>query len=279
LLWQGANGVDSLGREVYSEKNGNTMLLRISLIVAILAGLGAGVVAYLEVSDKIPALVTQRDTEHQAKVDEIAAHNKTKKELAKTKSDLAQTQQDLADTQADRDKAVARADAQSKRADELSDKLTSVTQERDDAQNSLAAYKATDLTPEQVFKLSKDLKNARTEVEVVNDEKLVLLHTIGRLTNELAKYIGPDNVVKLRADLHGKILVVDPKWDFVVLNIGEDQGVISDGELLVSRQGKLVAKVIVRTVQKDRSIANLIPGWKLGEMIEGDEVSPAHPAS
>lgn len=255
------------------------MLLRISLIVAILAGLGAGVVAYLEVSDKIPALVTQRDTEHQAKVDEIAAHNKTKKELAKTKSDLAQTQQDLADTQADRDKAVARADAQSKRADELSDKLTSVTQERDDAQNSLAAYKATDLTPEQVFKLSKDLKNARTEVEVVNDEKLVLLHTIGRLTNELAKYIGPDNVVKLRADLHGKILVVDPKWDFVVLNIGEDQGVISDGELLVSRQGKLVAKVIVRTVQKDRSIANLIPGWKLGEMIEGDEVSPAHPAS
>jgi cell shape-determining protein MreC len=72
---------------------------------------------------------------------------------------------------------------------------------------------------------------------------------------------------------------VDPKWEFVVLNVGEDQGVISDGELLVSRQGKLVAKVIVRSVEKDRSIANLVPGWKLGEMIEGDDVSPAHPAS
>jgi hypothetical protein len=255
------------------------MLLRISLIVAILAGLGAGVVSYLEVSDKIPALKDQRDKEHDAKVSEIAAHNKTKTELKKTQADLSQTKQDLADTQADRDKQMARADAQGKRADELSDKLGKVTQERDDAQSSLAAYKATQLTPEQVFKLSKDLNNARTEIEVINGEKVVMLHNITRLTTELNKYIGTNEFVKLPADLHGKIMVVDPKWDFVVLNIGEDQGLISDGELLVSRQGKLVAKVIVRSVQKDRSIANLVPGWKVGEMIEGDEVSPAHPAS
>jgi hypothetical protein len=255
------------------------MLLRISLIVAILAGLGAGVVSYLEVSDKIPALTKQRDDEHTAKVSEITAHGKTKTELAKTKNELSQTQQELAETKTDRDKAVVRADAQTKRADELNDKLGKVTQERDEAQNSLAAYKATDLTPDQVFKLSKDLKNARAEVEVVNGEKVVLLHTITRLTNELAKYIGPDNVVKLRADLRGKIVAVDPKWDFVVLNVGEDQGVISEGEMLVSRSGKLVAKIIVRSVQKDRSIANLVPGWKLGEIIEGDEVSPAHPAT
>lgn len=255
------------------------MLLRISLIVAILAGLGAGVVSYLEISDKIPALRDQRDSEHKLKVDEIVAHGKTKTELKKTQGELAQTQQELTDTKGERDKALVRAETQSKRADELSDKLGKVTQERDEAQNSLAAYKATDLTPEQVFKLSKNLKDARAEIEVVNGEKVVLLHTIARLTNELAKYIEPNQYVKLRSDLHGKILVVDPKWDFVVLNVGEDQGVISDGELLVSRQGRLVSKVIIRSVQKDRSIANLVPGWKLGEIIEGDEVSPAHPAS
>jgi len=255
------------------------MLLRISLIVAILAGLGAGVVAYLEVSDTILALAKQRDDEHSAKVTALADLSRTKTELARTKNDLAQTQQDLADTQADRDRAVARADSEGKRADELSDKLSKVSDERDAAQTSLAAYQATQYTPDQVLKMAKDIKNLSAEVEVVNEEKVVLLHSITRLTNELAKYIGPDDVVKLRADLHGKILVVDPKWDFVVLNVGEDQGVISDGELLVSRQGKLVAKVVVRSVQKDRSIANLVPGWKIGEMIEGDEVSPAHPAT
>jgi len=255
------------------------MLLRISLIVAILAGLGAGVFSYLEVSDKIPALTKQRDDEHSLKVTALTDLSKTKTELSKTRNELSQTQQELVETKTDRDKAVVRADSQSKRADELSDKLGKVSQERDDAQNSLAAYKATELSPEQVFKLSKELKSARAEVEVVNGEKVVLFHTIARLTNELAKYIGPDNVVKLRSDLRGKILVVDPKWDFVVLNVGEDQGVLTQGELLVSRQGKLVAKVIVRSVQKDRSIANLVPGWKIGEMTEGDEICPAHPAS
>ena len=95
----------------------------------------------------------------------------------------------------------------------------------------------------------------------------------------LNKYEGTNSFVSLRADLRGRILVVDPKWDFVVLNIGEDQGVLEDGELLVSRDGKLVAKVIVRSVEKNRCIANIMPGWKLGEVIEGDEVTPAHPAS
>jgi hypothetical protein len=108
---------------------------------------------------------------------------------------------------------------------------------------------------------------------------LVLSRKIYSLSNELAKYIGPDNIVRLPASLKGKIVVVDPKWDFVVLDIGDNQGVLDRGELLVSREGKLVAKVIVFSTEKDRCIANIVPGWKLGEVIEGDVVQPAYPAS
>ena len=42
---------------------------------------------------------------------------------------------------------------------------------------------------------------------------------------------------------------------------------------------QLVAKVIVSSVQKDRCVANIMPGWQLGEVIEGDQVIPAHPES
>jgi hypothetical protein len=52
-----------------------------------------------------------------------------------------------------------------------------------------------------------------------------------------------------------------------------------NGELLVNRDGKLIAKVIVRSIQKDRCIANIVSGWKYGELIEGDSVIPANPAS
>jgi len=254
------------------------MLIRISLIVVILAALGAGVLGYLEVSKEIPALTQQRDDENKAKHDYMVKLDTTQKTLAKTKATLVQTQQDLADTRDQLTKAVATASKESKRANDLADKLAQAQQDRDDAQNQLASYKTTGLTPEQVTKLNKQYKDSLAAIQAMNDEKVVLLRTIGRLTNELNQLIEPDTAVKLPADLRGKIEVVDPKWDFVVLNVGVDQGIIENGELLVSRDGKLVAKVIVRSVQKDRCIANLVPGWGFGPIVEGDVVTPAHPA-
>ena len=255
------------------------MLIRISLILVIVAALAAGVVNGVWVKDKITSLSAQRDDEKSQKVTALGQLASTKRELTATKATLASTQQELADTKVERDRADDRAATEAKRANDLSDKLVKTTQERDDAQNSLAAYKATDLNPEQIIALNKNLKNAQAEIEAINGEKVVMLRTITRLTNELNKYTGSESVVKLRADLRGKIVVVDPKWDFVVLDVGEDQGVLKDGELLVSRDGKLLAKVIVRSVQKDRSIANLVPGWKFSDVMEGDDVCPAHPAS
>jgi hypothetical protein len=255
------------------------MLLRISLIVAIIAGLAAGGLAYMEVSDKIPALTKQRDDENTAKKSALTELATTKTTLKKTQGDLAQTQTELADTKSERDKATARAEAQTKHADELAVKLAKATAERDDAQNELATYKASGLTADQVVKLNKTLKEAQSEIESIKLAYTILQRKLVRVETRLATYEGPDSTIKLRADLKGKIVGVDPKWDFVVLNIGEDQGALQDGELLVSRDGKLVAKVIIRRVEKDRCIANIVPGWKLGEMIEGDEVSPAHPAS
>lgn len=256
------------------------MLIRISLIVAIIAALAAGVLNFVVVKDKITTLVTDRDTQKGDKEKAQADLASTKKDLAKTQGDLKQTQGQLTDANSERDKAVATAAAQTKRADDLNGQLTKTIADRDDAQTKLAAYVATTYTAEQVSGLGKSLKAAQDALEVSIQEKTVLMRTITRLTNELVQFTGTgEYVVKLPASLKGKILVVDPKWDFVVLNVGEDQGAIQDGELLVSRDGKLVAKVVIRSVEKDRSIANIIPGWQLGAVIEGDEVTPAHPAS
>ena len=254
-------------------------MIRISLIIALVAALAVGGINFFVVKEKINTLVTDRNTQRDGRKVAETDLAKTKKELTKTQGELASTQQQLTETQGERDKAVATAAAQTKRAGELADSLAKATGERDDARNQLASYKTTGFTPEQVAKLGKTLKEAQDMIDAGNAEKAVLQRSIARLQTRLDKYEGTKTDVVLRADLKGKILVVDPKWDFVVLNIGEDQGLKPDGELLVSRDGKLVAKVIVRTLEKGRSIANLVPGWKLGEVIEGDEVSPAHPDS
>ncbi len=255
------------------------MLIRISLIVAIVAALAAGALNVLQVRDKIDTLITQRNDFHNERDQARTELHKTQQDLAKAQDDLTQTKQELTDTKSQRDKAVADAATQTKRAEDLADKLTKTSQERDDAQNQLAAYKATGVTADQVGGLIKTIKSNEAALEAIKEENGVLQRTVSRLNNQLAALVGTSYVVTLRADLKGKIIAVDPKWDFVVLNIGGDQGVLDDGEMLVSRHGKLVAKVIVRSVQKDRSIANVVPGWQLGEVIEGDEVTPAHPAS
>ena len=71
----------------------------------------------------------------------------------------------------------------------------------------------------------------------------------------------------------GKVLAVDPKFEFVVLDIGEKEGALENGQMLVNRNGKLVAKIkITDSIQPNRCIANVMPGWKLGDIMEGDQV-------
>jgi myosin heavy subunit len=255
------------------------MLIRISLIVAVVAALFVGALNILLVRDKINTLITQRDDFHTQRDQVQAQLSSTKRELAKTQDDLAQTQQDLTNAITQLTKVQADDQAQTKRANELADKLAKTSQELDDAQNQVAAYKATGYTPDQIGGLAKTIKSTQDELEAVKEENGVLNLSVHRLQNQLAELVGSNVVVTLRADLKGKIIAVDPKWEFVVLNVGEEQGVLDNGELLVSRDGKLVGKIIVRSVEKDRSIANIMPGWQLGQVFEGDVVTPAHPAT
>lgn len=253
--------------------------MRISLIVAILAALAAGTMNIIQVRQKINTLMTQRDDYHSQRDQVQAKLDTTTRELTSTKNELTLTKQQLADAQTARKKAEETAAAEKKRADDLSDRLTKVTAERDDAQAQLAAYKATGKTPKEVADLVNQIKQDDETIKSINAEKEVLARSEARWKSKYQELVGISHVVTLRADLKGQVVVVDPKWDFVVVNVGEDQGVLPDGELLVSRNGKLVAKVIIRRVEKDRSIANVVPGWKLGEIFEGDVVTPAHPAT
>lgn len=255
------------------------MLIRISLIIAILAALAAGALNFVMVKEKITTVRDQRDAEQKAKLEAQTSLASTKKELDKTNADLKQTKDTLEATSAERDKAVADAGVAIKKATEMADKLSKTTVERDDARAELAAYVGTGFKPEQIAGLGKQIKQAQDALEASNQEKLILERALTKTKNELAKLIDPDYIVALPANLRGKVLVTDPKWDFVVLDVGEDEGVLKDGELLVSRNGVLVGKLRIRDVQKGRSIANVLPGWKITEVLEGDMVIPAQPAS
>jgi len=252
------------------------MLLRISLIVAIIAALAVGTLNFLMVKVKIETTEQHRASEEQQKQAAQTELAKTQKDLEKTTADLKQTKETLTATEAERDKAVAEAAAQVKKATELATKLATTTMERDDARADLAAYKATGYSAAQILTLDKQIKKQQDAIEAANVENKLLAYKNKDLQNELDALIKPDwKPPVLPAGLRGKVLVSDPKWDFVILDVGEEQGVLRQGEVLVSRNGKLVAKLSVRSVEKSRCIANVLPGWKLGDVMEGDQIVPA----
>jgi hypothetical protein len=255
------------------------MLLRICLIIAIIAGLAVGGLNFVKVKEKITVLQKDLRTETDAHKEFLGKYTVTKSNLDKTNKILVQTIATLEATTTEKDKALADLSAANKRADKLNDDLTKARQERDDAQNTLAAYEATGFKPQQIVTMGRQFNTIKENLAAADAENKILLQNIKKLDNRLAKYETPEKPVLLPAQLNGKIMVADPKWNFVVLNFGENQGVLEDGEMLVNRNGKLVAKIKVQSVQKDRSIANVMPGWGLGEIIEGDQVIPAHPAS
>jgi len=255
------------------------MLMRISLFVAIIAGLVVGVLNFVMVKDKITTLQTNLKEQTDARQKAESDLAKTRDDLKKTTAELKQTQTTLQATTEQKDTAVAEAASQTKRADKLTDDLNKTRKERDDAQAELAAFRATGLTPDQISAVNTQNKTLQKTVAGIEAENKLLGRKVTDLQTKLKRYTDPGEPIYLPAALKGKILVCDPKWNFVILNVGGDQGVLQYGELLVNRNGKLVAKVIITSISKDRSVANVMPGWQLGEVYEGDVVIPAHPES
>jgi myosin heavy subunit len=255
------------------------MLIRISLIIAIIAGLAVAGLNFTKIKEKVTTLQTNLKTETEAHHKAETSLAATRKDLDKTKADLKVTQTTLTNKLEELDKSQQELAAQTQRGEKLTADLNKTKSDLNNAQAELSAFHSAGMTPEQIVNAAKQIKGLQDAVAGAQDENKLLGQKIRKIENELAIYKTEEYAVPLPAGLKGKVLVADPKWNFVVLNIGENQGILAHGELLVNRNGKLVAKIRISSVQKDRSVANVMPGWQLGEVMEGDQVIPANPAS
>ena len=255
------------------------MMLKLSLVIAIIAALAVGVLNFVMVKEKIETTEKHRAEEEAAKKDAQTKLAKTTKDLEKTTADLNTTKEALAAATAERDKAQAEVASLSKKSADLAEKLAKATQERDEARADLAAYKATGQTPAQILGFNDQIKKLQENIAALNDENKVISRKLLITEVKLKKILDEEYIVPLPPELKGKVIASDPKWNFVVLDVGADQKVLTDAEFLVNRNGKFVAKIRVRSVEKNRCVANILPGWYLGEVMEGDQVLPVLPSS
>lgn len=247
-------------------------MLRISLIIAIVAGLAAAVLNFYKVREVMLTTMNERDAERTAKEQALKDLSDTRQTLAKTEEELANTKTKLASTETALKTMTSNFVAKEKEAKELAANLERTRGERDDAQQKLEQWKLTGVTPDQVKKLIIDMKKAEEQRDILIDENKLITKKANELQRKLDEFLNPDRPVELPAGLKGRVVAVDPKFDFVVLDIGGDQGALERGEMLINRNGKLVGKIRIAAVKPTRCIANVLPEWKREDVMEGDQV-------
>jgi len=251
------------------------MLIKICLAVAIAAGLFAAGLSFVKVKEKITTIMAERDQNAKDRDEERAQKETAQKEAKTNKEGWDKTKEELTTTKDSLVNETAKATAQEKRANTLAEELAKTKQDRDDAQADLAAWKALGISVNQIKTLIANLKDTQEKLEALTAEKKIIEAVLAETKSELDIFLPGYRPPRLPENLQGKVLVVDPKWDFVVLDVGGKQGVKKNGEVLVNRSGRLVAKLKITSVQEDRCIANVLPGpWKLGDVMEGDTVFP-----
>src|SRR4051812_6253019 len=116
------------------------MLLKISLGLAILAGLGTIYFTAMPLKEKIEGLNASITSEKSAKETAQAEQKKANDELKKTKTTLEATSTSLKDATNALAFASARMTEQEKRADKAAKELLTVTEDRNVAQQELSKW-------------------------------------------------------------------------------------------------------------------------------------------
>lgn len=251
------------------------MLTKIFLILAILIGIAAAILGFTQVKPKIEDLQTKlvdetekrgqqttrankaekdRDAEKAAKEAETARHNTTKGKLRQTESELT---------------------AATEQISQLNVKITKVTADLTAAKQDLNAWINLGIPVEKIKDMIAELKAEKIKVEELVGVNKRLQTQLTSATNYIKILLGEktfddEEGVPMPSDLRAKVVAIDPKWDFVVLDVGKAQEAREGGNMLIYRDGKLIAKVKIRTLTENSCVATIMSGWKLVDVAEGD---------
>lgn len=105
-------------------------------------------------------------------------------------------------------------------------------------------------------KAQAELAEKSQMVETLNRGKVENEEKLANATKEIDRY--RSGVTK--QGLSGKILAVNPGWNFVVLSVGDRQGAATGGVMIVTRGGEPIGRVRITSIEPSTSIADILPG-------------------
>ena len=195
--------------------------------------------------------------------------------LNETRDDLGQTRTTLAQTKEAKEKTEADLAAEKKTTKEQEQKIATQTDEIKQKGDSIAQLEESnkglkEKGEEQDQKIAKLQDDNRDLLEAKKQDAV----TIKDLLRKIAQGPGSGTEQKIPPGLKGQVLIVNPKWNFVILGLAPDSEVTPTVELIVHRGDKFVGKIRVSEVKGEGNlaVAEIMNDWQKMPIAEGDYV-------
>jgi Skp family chaperone for outer membrane proteins len=192
------------------------------------------------------------------KIKAVRAHaaNSQAAQAGKAEADLAQVQKEKADIQAKLDASQQEITSLQKRLEEAGQnaQTADLQSQVDDLRRQLGSAEK-----EKVF-LSEKIQDTQERAAQPKE---------GKKRRETVSTQG-ENVRPNRTGVRGTVLAYNQVYNFVVLNLGARHGVESNSEMLVLREGTLIGKIRISSVEPATAIGDIIPS----SLARGVQVQP-----
>ena len=167
-------------------------------------------------------------------------------ELGEARSELDKTKQDLTAEQTKVVDLTTDSEAKNERIGQLETQVAELEQQTTSPEGAPAGVE------------TAEMQARLTELETVNTQLQDQNTSLSTQVAELLRKEDGRQKLQMRQGLTGTILAVNQAWNFVVLSLGDRQGVVPNAEMLVQRDGQFLGKIRVTSVEPSTSIADIL---------------------
>ena len=109
--------------------------------------------------------------------------------------------------------------------------------------------------------LKAQLEDVKKQLDAAEQEKSLLtdkMKSAGKRAAPLHEEKGRRTSSGNKPGIHGSVLAVNQAYNFVVLSLGERQGVVANSAMLVRRRGTLIGKIRISSVEPTTAIGDIV---------------------
>lgn len=249
-----------------------SLITRICLVVTIIAGLGA-IYAGVQLKAKkaeLQASLEKQTADTNAAQQRASAEEKAKQEaLVKIQSQT----KEIAEAKEAADKVRNDFNSLKSKSAETEQKLQAVQQDLTAKQAEIDKFTKALPPGMTIDQVKSKLTELQTQFATLDQEKNILKEQLAKIDGDKKKLedqLTRRSQGKMPPGLTGHIMAVNPDWNFVVIDIGSNDGVVENAPMIVYRDGKLVGKIKITSVEPSIAIADILSEWQQAIPQEGD---------